>query len=149
MVWTLPTTTRRRTVWDDMERLQRHMSRLFEPVRCIGDTTDDISPVVDVRAGEDSVLLTAELPGVEPDAIEVTVSNDTVTIRGTRETEELADGESYLRQERGFGTFVRAFTLPFHVDGENVTAEYRHGVLHLTVPRRDADKPKKITVKAG
>jgi len=148
MLWTWPA-TRYGTPWGDMDRLQREMNRLFEPVARPAGRGPDNFPAANIWTGEDEALLTAELPGVDPDKIEVTVKDDTVTIRGSREQGNLKEGESYLRQERGVGNFVRAFALPFHVDGEKVTAQYQMGILQLTLPRREQDKPRKITVSAA
>jgi len=125
------------------------MNRLFEPFARVGGAAQGNFPAVNIWTGEDNALLTAEIPGVDPAKIEVTVKDDTVTIRGSRELDELKEGESYRRQERGAGTFVRAFALPFRVDGDKVTAQYRMGILQLTLPRREADKPKKIAINAG
>jgi HSP20 family protein len=133
----------------DMDRLQREMNRLFEPFSRTGVRGADGFPAVNVWTGEDNVLLTAEIPGVDPENVDVTVKNDTVTIRGTREAESLKEGESYVRQERGAGSFVRSFALPFKVDGDKVTAQCRMGILQLTRPRMEEDKPKKIAVNAG
>ena len=147
MLWTWPT-RRYGSPWSDMDRLQREMNRLFEPFAG-GRRGAGSFPAVNIWTGDDEALLTAEIPGVDPDKIEVTVKNDTVTIRGNRELDDLKEGESYLRQERGAGTFARSFALPFHVDGDKVGAQYQKGILQLTLPRAEADKPKKITVNAG
>ena len=148
MLWTWPT-TRYGSAWGELDRLQREMNRLFEPLTGGGTPGQGDFPAVNVWTGEDNAVLTAELPGVDPDKIEVTVKDDTVTIRGNREPERLGEGETYLRQERGTGTFVRSFALPFHVDGDKVTAQYQKGILQLILPRREADKPKKISINAG
>jgi len=147
MLWTWPT-GRYWSTWDELDRLQREVNRLFEPVSRSGRSVGEF-PAVNIWANDDTALLTAEIPGVKPDSIEVTVKNDTVTLRGNREPEELAKGEDYLRQERGAGAFVRSFSLPFHVDGHKVTAQYRMGILQITLPRAEADKPKRIAVNAG
>ncbi|MBN2451963.1 MAG: Hsp20/alpha crystallin family protein [Lentisphaeria bacterium] len=131
-----------------MDRLQRELNRLFEPLAGVVRAGGNF-PAVNIWTGEDEALLTAELPGIDPAKIEVSVKNDTVTVRGSRELEELRSGESYVRQERGAGTFVRSFALPFPVDSEKVTAQYRVGILQLRLPRSESDKPRKITVKAG
>jgi len=148
MLWTWPT-TRYGNLWSEMDRLQREMNRLFQPFARTADPAQDGFPAVNIWAGEDNALLTAEVPGVDPDKIEVTVKENTVTIRGTRERDALKADEEYLRQERGAGTFVRSFTLPFHVDGNKVTAQYRMGILQLMLPRSEADKPRKITINAA
>jgi len=135
-------------VWGELDRLQRQMNRLFEPFAG-GQSNTGNFPAVNLWSGEDKALLTAELPGIDPDKLEVTVKDNTVTIRGIREREELKEGESYLRQECGAGTFVRSIALPFKVDDARISAEYQKGILQLTLPRAEADKPKKITVNAG
>jgi len=147
MLWTWPT-SRHGSLWSELDRLQREMNRLFEPFSG-GQGGSGNFPAVNIWTGADDALLTAELPGLNPDQLEITVKDNTVTIRGSRETEPLAEGESYLRQERGTGTFVRSFALPFQVDNTKVTAQYQKGILQLTLPRAEADKPKKISVKAG
>lgn len=148
MMWTWPT-GRYRNSWDDLERLQQEMNRLFGPFGRSGGRAEGEFPAVNIWANADMALLTAELPGVNPEAIEVTVKNDAVTVRGSREPEALSKGESYVRQERGAGSFVRSFSLPFVVDGQKVTARYHLGVLQLTLPRAEDDRPKRIAVKAG
>jgi len=148
MLWTWPT-GRYWNTSGDLERLQREMNRLLEPLSRSSGLVAGEFPAVNIWASPDTAILTAELPGVNPAAIEVTVKNDTVTLRGSREMEALGKGESYLRQERGAGSFVRSFALPFHVDGHKVTAQYRLGILQVSLPRSEEDKPKRITVNAG
>lgn len=147
MLWTWPTS--RYGMWSEMDRLHREMNRLFEPFSRGGSQASGNFPAVNIWTGEDDALLTAEIPGIDPAKLEVTVKNDTVTIRGSREHGALKEGESYLRQERGAGRFVRSFALPFHVDGEKVSAQYQKGILQLTLPRREEDKPRKISISAG
>lgn len=148
MFWTIPT-TRYRDAWSDFDRLHREMNRLFEPGVRRARMEAESFPAVNVWANEDDILMTAEIPGVDPAKLEITVKNDTVILRGERPEDELAEGEAYLRQERGAGTFVRTFSLPYHVDGDKVHAEYQMGILKIRLPRRAEDKPRKITVQAG
>lgn len=146
MLWTWPT-RRYGTVWDEMDRLRREMDSVFAPFSRTAGTAE--FPTVNVWTNEDEALLTAELPGVDVKDIEVTVKNDTVTLRGSREMEELKEGEMYIRRERGAGSFTRSLSLPFNVDGDKVKAEYRMGILQLSLPRAAADKPRRITVTAS
>ena len=97
---------------------------------------------------EDDAILTAELPGVDPDEVEITVKNDTVTIRGERPA-EWGEGETYLRRERRDGAFERSFSLPFKVDPDTVSAQHRNGVLQIMLPRAEVDRPKRIAIKAA
>ncbi len=147
MLWTWPT-SRHGSFWGDLGYLQREMNRLFAPYSS-GQSNGGNFPAVNIWTGPEQALLTAEVPGLNPDCLEVTVKDNTITLRGHREPDSLAEGESYLRQERGAGSFVRSFALPFQVDNAKVTAQYQKGILQLTLPRAEADKPKKITVKAG
>jgi len=148
MMWTLPT-RRNWNVWGDLDRLQREMNRAFEPFGRGAGLPAGEFPAVNIWTGEDAAVLTAEIPGVDLKDIEVTVKDNTVTIRGTRRAEAVAEGQGYVRQERGMGRFVRSFALPYHLESEKVEAEYRTGILRLTLPRAEADSPKRITVKAG
>jgi HSP20 family protein len=147
MLWTWP--TRYGDAWGAMDQLQREVNRLFEPFVRSAPRNFESFPLVNVWTSEDNALVTAEIPGIDPDSIEVTVKDNTVTLRGKREIEKLKEGETYLRQERGAGAFVRAFTLPFRVDADKVTAEYRLGILQLTLPRRQEDKPRRIAISGG
>ncbi|NOY81184.1 MAG: Hsp20/alpha crystallin family protein [Kiritimatiellaeota bacterium] len=143
MLW--PTLTGRGwNPWAELERLQREMNRLFESYS--GNAAPSEFPAVNIWTNSDGVVLTAEVPGIKTEDLDIAVQDDTVTIRGSRPREELKDGETWLRRERGAGAFVRSFSLPFSVDADKVTATYRNGVLELTLPRAEADKPKRIAV---
>jgi HSP20 family protein len=132
-----------------MDRLQRDLNRLFEPFGRGVRSGQGEFPAVNIWMGEDTALMTAEIPGVDPATVDVSVKDDTVTLRGKRMTETPKKGETLLRQERGVGEFVRSFALPFHVDAAKVTAQYRYGILQITLPRAEADKPKRISVNAA
>ena len=148
MVWT---TRRGLYYWEpreELDRLQREMNRLFGRATGERSRAPDEFPAVNVWAGADNAILTAELPGVDAAALEITVKNDTVTIRGNRQPEALKEGEAYLRQERGTGSFARSLSLPFKVQSDKVTAQYRTGILQVILPRAEEDKPKRIAVNA-
>jgi HSP20 family protein len=104
---------------------------------------------VNIWTCDDRALLTAELPGVDPAKLEVSVQNDIVTVRGSRDEEALPEGHEYLRRERGTGGFARSFALPFHVDANQVRAHYQKGILQLALPRAEEDKPRKIEVQGA
>jgi len=144
MLW--PALTGRRwDPWMELDRLQREMNRLFDAYS--GDGSAGEYPAVNIWTHGDGALLTAELPGIDPKDLDIAVHDDTVTIRGTRRHEELKEGETWLRRERSAGDFVRSYSLPFSVEADKVAATYRNGILELTLPRAEADKPKRITVK--
>jgi HSP20 family protein len=139
-----------RSPWREMERLRRDMNRLFAqmPTSFVGDVAPTY-PAINVWTDENGAIVTAELPGVAPDDIDVSVVGDTLTLKGSRQPDELEEGGSYHRRERRYGTFTRAFQLPFQVEPDQVEATFGNGVLQISLPRAEEDEPKKIAVKAG
>jgi len=139
-----------RSPWREMERMQREMNRLFArvPTRFEG-TAAPAYPAMNLWTDEDGAIVTAELPGVDPDDIDISVVDDILTLKGGRQPDELKEGETYHRRERRHSRFTRAFRLPFQVDADKVVAVFEKGVLNISLPRAEADKPKKIAVKAG
>ncbi len=139
-----------RSSFREMERLRREMNELFETLdrgpRMNPATT---YPAMNVWTNPDGAIVTAELPGVNPEELEISVQGDTLTLRGTRNPEPLNEGEAYHRRERGSGRFQRAFQLPFSVDASKVEASYELGVLSIALPRAESDKPKKIQVTSA
>ena len=142
--------------WDPFKELatvQDRMNRMFNDVWGRTRRADDdyISgswmPSVDVRETKDALEIAAELPGLEPKDVEVSVENGILTLKGGRQFEKATEGETYHRVERAYGSFERSFSLPTNVDPEKVKAVYRHGVLHLTLPKREEAKPKSISIK--
>jgi len=104
-------------------------------------------PAVDIYETKDEVVVKAAVPGVRPEDLEVTVSGNTVTLRGEfREEQEAREG-SWIRQERRLGAFTRSFVLPVEVVAERAVAEYEHGVLTLRLPKAEAVKARTIKVK--
>jgi HSP20 family protein len=132
-----------------MERLRREVDRLFSdwPARS-GWTVARSFPAMNVWTDENTAVVTAELPGVAAEDIDIAVENDTLTVRGIRKPEEL-EGVTFHRRERRFGRFSRSFRLPFQVDAGKVQAEFKDGVLNILLPRAEADKPRKIEITAG
>jgi len=94
-------------------------------------------------------VITAEVPGVSADEIDISVVGETLTLSGERKPEDLEGGVRYHRRERGGGRFSRSIELPFRVDADKVEAAYDKGILRVTLPRAEADKPRKITVRAA
>ena len=108
--------------------------------------TADYAPAVDIAEYSDKFVLSADLPGVDPSKVEITLENSVLTLSGSREkTVEVTDVES-RRSERLLGKFYRRFALPDTVDGESVTATGKHGVLEISIPKRAAVQPRRITV---
>jgi HSP20 family protein len=142
--------------WDpfkEVATLQDRMNRVFGEAwgRTHRPDEDYISgswmPAVDVRESKDALEISTELPGIEPKEVEVSVENGVLTLKGSRQFEKATEGETYHRVERAYGSFERSFSLPTNVDPEKVQAVYRHGVLHLTLPKREEAKPRSISIK--
>jgi HSP20 family protein len=127
----------------DVRRTQEEMNRLFGGLRLA--TTSEFPPV-NVWAGADGAVIAAEVPGVSPDQLDITVHQDTVTLRGKRDPEIMGDDMIAHRQERAHGSFARTVVLPFRVDADKVAARFERGLLTLELPRPAADKPRQVKV---
>ena len=136
------------SVWREMDRLQREMNRLFDDTYPRRARRAAGYPAMNVWTNEDGLIITAEVPGVKPEDIDISVVGDTLTLSGSRKPDELKEDSRYHRQERGYGDFTRSIQLPFLVNVKKVEATFQNGVLNITMPRAEEDKPKKITVKA-
>jgi len=135
-------------MWREMDRLQKEMNRLFENYAPTRRSASGY-PAMNVWANENGALVTAEVPGVRPDDIDVSVVGETLTLSGMRSMEEMNEGARYHRQERGYGKFTRTLQLPFAVDVNKIEATFKNGVLNVELPRAEADKPRKISVKSA
>jgi HSP20 family protein len=109
------------------------------------------SPPVDIVESEDALILKADLPDVKIEDIDVRVEHQTLALRGHRKFEKEENVKGYHRIERSFGEFVRSFAIPSTVDTEKVQADYKNGVLTITLPKKEAAKPRqvKVAVQAG
>lgn len=136
----------RRPVWRDMARLQREMNRLIDNM---GDGRRGEFPPLNVWANEENAMITAEIPGVDPNDLDISVVGDTLTLSGSRSPENGEDGHTYHRRERWQGNFSRTLQLPFRIDAEQVDAAFSNGVLQVTLPRAEEDKPHRISISAN
>lgn len=107
------------------------------------------NPSVDIFENKDQVVLEAELPGISPDDVNISVENNVLTIHGERRFEKKDEGDNFHRVERSYGSFTRSFTLPPTVSSENVTANFDNGILRLELQKREEAKPRRIEIKAG
>ena len=137
------------TIWREMDRLQQDMNRLFGDVSVNRTRKASSFPAINVWAAEESARVTAEIPGVGKDDLDINVTGDTLTLSGVRSQDDLPEGARYHRQERRYGEFNRSIQLPYTVDVNKVKAVFKNGVLSVDLPRVEAEKPKKITVKAS
>lgn len=106
-------------------------------------------PAVDIEEAKDGYTLTADVPGMKPEEIDITVEDGVLTLRGERKTETKKEEEGYRRIERHFGSFQRSFVLPKGVDVDKVEASVEHGQLVVRVPKPVAELPRKVAVKAS
>jgi HSP20 family protein len=106
-------------------------------------------PAINIWTNDNGQFITAEMPGVHPDDINIDVSADALSISGERKPEEAVKEANYHRRERSYGAFSRTIQLPFIVDTNKVEANFKNGVLMISLPRAEADKPKKITIKSS
>jgi len=134
--------------WREMERLRREMNQVFSSLSG-GTQIATGYPAMNVWSNEDGAVITAELPGMDSEQLDIAVEGNVLTVSGTREREAVPEGTTYHRRERGYGKFTRTFELPFQVQVDKVEATYQNGVLHITLPRQEADKPKRIAIKAA
>lgn len=130
----------------EMQRLHTEMDRLFSGVTL---PFTQSFPAINIWTGDHDTVVTSEVPGIDPKDIDISVEGDTLTISGSRMPEELKEGDTYHRQERGHGRFARTVKLPFRVEPGKVEAKYDKGILTVTLPRLEEDKPKKIQIKSA
>ncbi len=134
--------------WDpfrEMTQLQNRFDKLFEAV---GGRQESWLPAVDVFDTKDAVVLKAELAGMDPADIQIEVEDNVLTIKGERRFEEKVDEERYYRVERRFGSFQRSLALPLGVKSDEIDASYDEGILTVTVPKAEQERPKRIEVQA-
>jgi HSP20 family protein len=127
-----------------MLQLQREMNRLFSAV---GQKAPQDYPAINIWEKDRNAIVTAELPGIDPDKLDISVTGDVLTIAATLADTPLTEGEVYLRQERATGSFKRSIQLPYQINAQAVEAKYEKGVLVITLPRAEEDQPKKIKIK--
>jgi HSP20 family protein len=139
----------------EMVSLRSAMDRLFEdsfvsPLswRTIGGG-EMLTPPIDVRESADEIVVTAALPGIKADDVDITLTGQTLTLRGESKADEEVDGDEYLYRERRFGAFSRSLKLPVRVQGEKADAQFADGVLTLRIPKAEEVKPRQIRINAG
>ncbi len=136
----------------DIASLQDEVERMFRSVIGEGErpaTAGAWSPALDVEEDEESFTLHVELPGVDPDDVEVSLEENVLTISGERGFYDEKESEGFRRIERRFGRFHRSVRMPDRVDGANVEARYKDGLLTIVVPKAEEAKPRRIEVKAS
>ncbi|MFC6487946.1 Hsp20/alpha crystallin family protein [Nitratireductor sp. GCM10026969] len=128
----------------EVQRLQEDMNRLFADFA--GSPATRLYPPVNLWLGENSVAVTAELPGLSAEDVDLTIREDTLTIRGERKPADEAEKASWHRRERPLGAFSRTVSLSYRVDPDQVQARFQNGVLEIEMQRPEVDRPRKIQI---
>ncbi len=132
---------------DPFYLLQNRLNRLFEP---FAEETFPLTawvPACDIYETAKEIVVKAELPGLKKEEVLVSIENNVLMIRGERKFEDEVKRENFHRVERTYGEFIRSFTLPTFIDANKILAEFKDGLLVVTLPKREEAKPKQIEVK--
>ena len=141
----------------DSANFSHRMERLFDEMlgRGLWRTSEERPlrgswvPAINILEREDAVVITADLPGLKAEDVEVTVDEGALSIRGERKLEEAAEGETFHRVERLYGSFERTFTLPNSIDVDKIEASFSNGEMVLTLPKREESKPRSVKIKVA
>jgi HSP20 family protein len=135
-----------RSSWRDPLRELRRMQDEFDRVYGTQARVSEEFPPLNLWTGEQGAVLTAALPGIEPDSLEITVHQDTLTLKGKRAPDAGEGDATYHRRERRHGAFGRTIALPFSVDSDHVEARLEDGILSLMLPRHESERPRRIEI---
>jgi HSP20 family protein len=136
-----------------LNQFHRDLERFFGAGREManGDSTIATSawiPAVDIKEESNQFVIEADIPGVDPKAVEVFMENGVLTLKGERKVEKQADKNGFKRVERLYGNFYRRFSLPETADPDKISATGKNGVLQITIPKREVAQPRRIQVQA-
>ncbi len=136
----------------DLLSIRDEVNRLFDnfftgvPERRRGLLEGEWAPSVDIAETDNDVVVTAELPGVKQDDVDITITDDVLILKGEKKEEKEVKEKNYHRIERSYGSFQRSVSLPAGVQADKAKATYKDGVLHITVPKAEEAKPKQIKI---
>jgi len=140
--------------FDDLASLRESMDKLFDefftrrPDRRAGVPVA-WQPAIEAYETENDIVVRAELPGIDPNNVEITVAQDALTIKGEARSEQEDKRRNYYRRELRYGAFVRSLALPAGVQGDQAKASYKNGILEIRVPKSERAKPKTVKVEVG
>lgn len=141
--------------WNLLNQVQNEVNRLFESRFSDAQTSDNSNvvtsswvPSVDIKEEAHRFVIYADLPGIDPKDIEITMNQGVLAIKGERMIENQDEKAGYKRVERAYGTFYRRFSLPDSADADGIQAAGRNGVLEISIPKHERTQPRKITVSA-
>ncbi|MCF6157147.1 MAG: Hsp20/alpha crystallin family protein [wastewater metagenome] len=132
--------------------LQEEMNRMFDrffrgwDLSEFGIETGTWIPI-DLSETADKIIMKAEIPGIDPKEIDISIRDNTLLIKGEKREEKEEKGKTFYRVERRYGNFARSIDLPASVDMDKITAEYKNGVLEITLQKKEEVKPKQISIK--
>ena len=134
--------------WSIFDQLSRELNM---PTRAYSEDDANVAtaswtPAVDITEDENSFKLLADIPGVNPEDIEVSMENGVLTVKGERKTEDKTEKENFRRVERQYGSFYRRFTLPETANADKIEAHSDHGVLKIIIPKQEVAQPRRISV---
>ena len=135
------------TRWDAVSTLDRMFDDVMGSMLGTATSTRTFDPSIDVHVSDDALVFVCDVPGIKQDDLEVTLENHVLTIKGARKFQGKEDEQVMLG--RAYGSFSRAYTLPEHVDGDNLSAQLADGVLTIRIPKQPKAKPKKIQIRDG
>ena len=127
--------------WKEFDRMRQSLARASSPPAA------DF-PLVNVWSSAEHATITTEIPGIDPKTMDVSIVDNIVTLRGSRQPEAISDDDQYHRKERWYGRFSKTVQLPFAIESNKADAKFSKGVLTISLPRAEADKPRKITIRS-
>src|SRR4051812_26407641 len=138
----------------ELRGLQDEMTRLFTGVAPAAQGREDMlngawSPRVDIFEDKDRLVLEAELPGMSREDFDLSIENNVITLSGERKFEKKTEEGNYHRVERSYGSFTRSFTLPQTVTADGAKAEFNNGILHVSLPKREETKARRIEIQGN
>lgn len=131
--------------------LQNEMNRMMDRIFREGSLTETGMwlPPIDLSETNDKITVKAEIPGIDPKDIDISIQENTLFLKGEKREEKEEKGKNYYRVERQYGSFSRSVVLPATVDTDKVTAECKNGVLEITLQKKEEVKPKQISIKVS
>ena len=142
----------RRDPWSIFDYMQQELDKVHGN-RTLASTEDnsnvvtsDWAPAVDIKEEDDRYVIIADIPGVDPKDIDIHMEDGMLTVKGERDSEKKEEKENYKRIERVHGSFYRRFTMPDNADPEKIAAKSNHGVLEVSIPKKEAAQPRRISV---
>ncbi|WP_347275629.1 Hsp20/alpha crystallin family protein [Candidatus Kuenenia sp.] len=141
--------------WTNVSSLQNEINRMFDQFfrgwdfSGFGQEAGTWSPSIDLAETDESVVVKAEIPGIDPKEVNISIQDNNLIIKGEKKEEKEEKGKNYYRMERSYGRFSRSVELPASVDMEKVNAECKNGVLEITLPKKEEVRPKQISVKVS